>query len=238
MKNYRKIAEQISRDYHDYPGLIGIIWIGSAVFGINDSETDIDIRLLVNRSGKLNPMKQFTQNGVAVEVDEMDWHWLAENLAIDSDQRWLREKSVILYDPENKVADKFKESSELMAKQTKIQLWLYFKDAFYSHEIAKCFERNKQETAILYFYKAVDSILKFIFLYHNQPLPPFKWRWHFLTKDKLLPKETIANLKAILLESQSAQTKLKLLISVETQLQQMMIEKGYSPKQVKEHWRF
>lgn len=238
MKDYRKIAGKISCDYHDYPGLIGIIWIGSAVFGISDSQTDIDIRLLVNRSQKLKPMKQFNHNGIPVEVDKMDWQWLAENLAIDSDQRWIREKSVILFDPKNKITAKFKELSEFMAKQTKTQLWQYFKDTFYSHEIEKCLKRNNQETTALYFYKAVDSIIKFIFLYHNQPVPPFKWRWHFLVKDKLLPKETITNLKAILLESQPAQTKLKLLISVETQLQQMMIDKGYNPEQVKEHWRF
>lgn len=68
-------------------------------------------------------------------------------------------------------------------------------------------------------------------------MPPFKWRWYFLIKDRLLAKETIANLKAILLGVQSVKTKLKLLISVEIQLQQMIIDKGYNQKQVKEHWR-
>ena len=184
MKDYQKIAGQISQDYHDYPGLIGILWIGSTTFGIEDSEADIDIRLLVNSSQKSNPMKQFTQNGIQVEVDEMDWHWLTENVSPDSDQRWIREKSIVLYDPQKKITTKFKELSELMAKQTKIQLWQYFKDVFYSNEIEKCIKRNDQETTTLYFYKAVESILKFIFLYHNLPVPPVKWRWHFLTKDK------------------------------------------------------
>lgn len=238
MKDYRKITEQISRDYQSYPGLIGILWVGSSVFGIKDKEADIDIRLLVNRSRKLNPMKQFTQNGVVVEVDEMDWMWLTENLTIDSDQRWIREKSVVLYDPQNTVAAKFKELSELMAKQTKNQLWQYFKDVFYSNEIEKCIKRNDQETTVLYFFKAVESIIKFIFLYHNQPVPPFKWRRHFLTQNRLLPKEMITNLQAILLGIQPAQTKFELLISVETQLQQMMINNGYKKEQVKEHWRF
>ncbi len=238
MIDYQNLAVQIGRNYQNYPGLIGILWIGSTAFGINDQQADIDIRLLVNRSRKLNPMKQFSQNGVQVEVDEMDWQWLAENLAIDSDQRWIREKSVILFDPENKIADKFKELSELMAKQTKTQLWQYFKDVFYSNEIEKCIKRNDQETTALYFYKAVESILKFIFLYHDRPVPPFKWRWHFLTKDKLLPNKTIDELKDILLNTQTAETRLKRLISIEAQIQNLMIEKGSNPKQVKEHWRF
>ncbi|MDZ7587374.1 MAG: hypothetical protein U0946_06480, partial [Patescibacteria group bacterium] len=222
--NYKKLATKISQEYLNYPGLIGILWIGSTAFGIQDKEADIDIRLLVNHSNKKFPMKQFTENNIQIEIDEMDWQWLTENLAVDSDQRWIREKSVILYDPQKQITEKFQQLAALMETETKTQLWQYFKDAFYSNEIEKCLKRHDQETTNLYFYKAVDSILKFIFLYHNQPVPPLKWRWHFLTKNNLLPEEATLNLKSILLNSKSTETKLKLLISVEKQLQQLMIE--------------
>ena len=236
--DYQKLATKISRNYQDCPDLIGILLIGSTAFGIHDNQADIDIRLLVTRRQKINPMKQFTENGINVEIDEMDWQWLTENLSPDSDQRWIREKSIILYDPKKQIAEKFQQLAALMEKETKKQLWQYFKDAFYSNEIEKCLIRYDQETTNLYFYKAVNSILKFICLYHNQPVPPFKWRWHFLTKDQLLPKKTIIAIKSILLNSKPTETKLKLLISVEQQLQKLMIDKGYRKEMVKEHWRF
>lgn len=236
--NYQKLAAQISRDYQDYPGLIGILWIGSTAFGIHDNEADIDIRLLINRRNKINPMKQITENGVKIEIDEMDWQWLTENLKIDSDRRWIREKSIILYDPRKQIVKKFQQLTTLMEKETKKQLWQYFKNAFYSNEVEKCLKRHDQETINLYFYKAVDNILKFIFLYHNQAVPPFKWYWHFLTKDNLLPQKTLTVIKSILSGQKSPEDKLKLLISVEKQLQQLMIKKGYEKEMVKEHWRF
>ena len=236
--NYQKLASKISQDYLDYPGLIGILWIGSSSFGITDSQTDIDIRLLVNHQAKKFPMKQFTENNIQIEIDEMDWGWLTENLSVNSDQRWIREKSIILYDPQKQIAEKFHQLAAIMETETKTQLWQYFKDAFYSNEIEKCLKRHNQETTNLYFYKAVDSILKFIFLCHTQPVPPFKWRWYFLTKDHLLPKEAILKLKSILLTPKATETKLKLLISVEKQLQQLMIDKGFQKEKVTEHWRF
>ncbi|MFH0859325.1 MAG: hypothetical protein V1868_01785 [Patescibacteria group bacterium] len=236
--NYQELASKISRDYQDYPGLIGILWIGSSSFGIQDEETDLDIRLLVDHPDKKFPMKQFTANNVQIEIDEMNWGWLTENLAVDSDQRWIREKSIILYDPQKQITQKFQQLAALMDTETRKQLWQYFKDVFYSNEIEKCLKRQAQETTSLYFYKAVNSILKFIFLYHNQPVPSFKWRWHFLTKDNLLSQDTILDLKSILLTSKPIETKLKLLISVEEQLQQLMIEKGYPKEKVTEHWRF
>ena len=236
--NYQKLASKISQDYFNYPGLIGILWIGSSSFGITDSQTDIDIRLLVNHQAKKFPMKQFTENNIQIEIDEMDWQWLTENLAVDSDQRWIREKSIILYDPKKQISEKFHLLTKLMGQETQKQLWQYFKDAFYSNEIEKCLKRHEQETTNLYFYKATDNILKFIFLYHNQPVPPFKWCWYFLTKNNLLPKDIILSLKSILLNSKPTETKFKLLISVEKQLQQLMIDKGCEKEKVTEHWRF
>lgn len=46
MKDYRKIAAKISRDCYNYPGLIGILWIGSTAFGIHDNETDYRYSLI------------------------------------------------------------------------------------------------------------------------------------------------------------------------------------------------
>lgn len=238
MANYQKIAQAVARKYWDYPGLIGILWIGSSTFGLADKQTDIDIRLIVDRRNKLYPMKQSVKDTVDIEVDEMSWQWLTEDLNPDSDQRWIREKSVILYDPQNQISRKFNELSQLIAEQTKTQLWKYFKDAFYSNEIEKCSRRRDQETTNLYFYKAVDSILKFIFLYHNQPPPPFKWRWHFVNKDKLLSVKAVKTIKDILTANNSLAEKLKLLVVLEKYLQQLMLKKGFRKEMVEEHWRF
>ena len=179
----------------------------------------IDIRLLVNKSQKLNPMKQFTKNGIEVEIDEMNWQWLTGNLAVDSDQRWIREKSIILYDPQKQIAEKFLQLAALMKTETQIQLWQYFKDAFYSNEIEKCFKRYDLETTNLYFYKAVDSIFKFIFLYHNQPVLAIQVALAFLTKNKLLSSQTIKQLQEIILSSKPAEFKQQTLASIEKYLQ-------------------
>ena len=105
--NYQKLASKISQDYLDYPGLIGILWIGSSSFGITDSQTDIDIRLLVNHQAKKFPMKQFTENNIQIEIDEMNWQWLTDNLAVDSDQRWIREKVLFFTIPKSKSPKNF-----------------------------------------------------------------------------------------------------------------------------------
>lgn len=236
--SYQKIATAVSQEYHRHPGLIGILWIGSASFGIHDSQTDIDIRLLVKQSRKKFPMRQFKQEGMEVEVDEMSWQWLTKNQDIASEERWIREKGIILFDPKKKITSDFNRLAILMKKKAEKELWESFKSVFYSNDIEKCLKRNDQITTSLYFYKAIENILKFIFIFHGQPVPPFKWRWYFLASDNLLPKKTLDSINLILLNSKTAEIKLKLLIEVEKQLQELMIQKGFKKEQVLEHWRF
>ncbi len=236
--NYKNIADTISRKYRNHPDLIGILWIGSSSFGIKDNQTDIDLRLLVKQSQKMFPMQQFQQDGIEVEVDEMSWTWITENNKVDSEERWIREKGIILYDPHEEVAAKFKQLAAKMKIKAKTELWESFKSAFYSNDIEKCLKRNDIIVSSLYFYTAIDNILKFIFLFREQPVPPFKWRWHFLTKDKLLSKRSIDSIKEILLSAKPAVSKLKLLYGIEWEIQQLMIKKGYEKERVLEHWRF
>lgn len=236
--NFKTIAETVAQKYYNHPNLLGILWIGSASFGIDDNQTDIDIRLLVKNSRKKFPMRQFKQNGIEVEVDEMSWQWLMKNQAIDSEERWIREKGIILFDPKKQTTTDFNRLAMLMKKKAEKELWENFKSVFYSNNIEKCLKRNDQITTVLYFYKAVENILKFIFIFHGQPVPPFKWRWYFLIKDNLLTQETIDSMNSILLNSKSAEIKLNLLIKVEKQLQKLMIQKGFKKEQVLEHWRF
>jgi len=237
-RDYKSIAETVSQKYQSHSGLIGILWIGSASFGINDTHTDIDIRLLVKQSRKKFPMRQFKQDGIEVEVDEMSWQWLTKNQNIDSEERWIREKGAILYDPKKLVANKFNQLAKLVRKKAQAGLWESFKSVFYSNDIEKCLKRNDKIATALYFYSAIENILKFVFILHGQPVPPFKWRWHFLVKNKLLPQNTLASMNSILLPSKSLEAKLKLLVGVEQQLQQIMIDKGYKKEMVLEHWRF
>ena len=135
---YKNIAGAVSREYLNHPGLIGILWIGSASFGIHDSQTDIDLRLLVEQNRKKFPMQQFKKNGIEVEVDEMSWQWLMKNEAIDSEERWIREKGIILFDPKKQITTDFNRLAILMKKKAEKELWESFKSVFYSNDIEKC----------------------------------------------------------------------------------------------------
>src|SRR3989339_2011671 len=166
-RDYKSIAETVSQKYQSHSGLIGILWIGSASFGINDTHTDIDIRLLVKQSRKKFPMRQFKQDGIEVEVDEMSWQWLTNNQAIDSEERWIREKGVILYDPKKQVTEKFNQLALLLVKKSQAELWGSFKSIFCSNDIEKCLNRKDQINATLYFNTAIENVLKFIFVFHG-----------------------------------------------------------------------
>lgn len=236
--NYYSIAKKVSQEYQSHPGLIGILWIGSSSFGIEDKFADIDIRLLVGRPNKQFPMKQFTRNGINIEVDEMSWDWLMKNTAIDSEERWIREKSVILYDQQKKISKEFAGLKSKMKQLAKKQLWEQFKAIFYSNDIESCLKRNDLITSVLYFYNSIENIVKFVFIFNGEPVPPFKWRWYFLKKNHLLPEKTINFMNDILNSNESSKNKLNQLIDVEKQMQNLMIQKGYKKEQVLEHWRF
>ncbi len=66
----------------------------------------------------------------------------------------------------------------------------------------------------------------------------FKWRWYFLKKNQVLPTKTINFISNILNTNESPKNRLKQLIDVEKQIQNLMIKKGFKKEQVLEHWRF
>ncbi len=42
MDLYKNIALKVSKKYVNHQNLVGIIWIGSSTFGINDKDADMD----------------------------------------------------------------------------------------------------------------------------------------------------------------------------------------------------
>ncbi len=237
-KDYSLVAKEVGKEYESHPNLIGILWIGSSSFGITDRFADIDIRLLIDKSNKQFPMQQFVRHGINIEVDEISWDWLMKNHAIDSEERWIREKGVVLYDPHKRIAKRYTFLKRKMRVSTNRQLWEEFKDIFYSNDIENCLRRDDIVTSTLYLNRGIEKMLKFIFLFNEKPVPPFKWRWYFVRQDKILPSKITDLMEDIIKTSDSINNKLEKLISIEREFQKLMIAKGFPKEQVMEHWRF
>ena len=97
MNPYKALANIISSKYQSTPNLTGIIWIGSATFGINDDVTDIDIRLVCKKNNPPVIMEQFKTNGVKVEVAIMDQYWLLKKVNPAAKQAWIRQHAQLLF---------------------------------------------------------------------------------------------------------------------------------------------
>ena len=229
MSDYKNIAAKVSERYFNYPDLLGIIWVGSSSFGITDKLSDIDIRLIVNNSDKQSPMQQFEYEGIKIEVDEMSWQWLTENMDPDSDQRWIREKGVILYDPTKKLVETFSALEARLRECTKQAIWKSYKSLFSQYEVEKCITRRDFVTADLYVHKTIENLLKFIFLYRGEPVPPFKWRWYFAKKMKLLPASLIRQINS---------SQLPIPPAIEKYAKQLMLKQGYSEAMVNSPWLY
>lgn len=242
MKNktnkYSKIVKKISKDYYKTPGLLGIIWIGSATLGINDKHADIDIRLITSCNKKRIPMKQFNVNNIKVEVDEMSWNWLTEDKNIDSERFWIREKAIIMHDPNNKLFKTFKKINQNILKKYKDYLFSFYKDLFFDHEIELCLERRELETAQLYIFKSMEALIKFLFIYNKMPVPPFKWRVNFLKRQMFKQKKLVNDILRLFHSKLTVNEQLSLLLRIKKDIQKMMIAKGYNRQKVMEFWRF
>lgn len=238
MIDYKTIATKISERYSDYPDLLGIIWVGSSSFGIVDKLTDIDIRLIVDHTDKRSAMQQFVYDGIKIEVDEISWSWLTSDLNLDSDKRWIREKAIILFDPSKRLISTFETLKKKIYELNKQAVWQSYKSLFFEYEVKKCITREDLITASLYTYKAIENLLKFIYLYHNDAVPPFKWRWYFIKKNRLLSPMMIRQILQMLETRQTDNSRLLFLRTLEVYVKQLMLKKGYSKVMVDSPWLY
>lgn len=237
--DYKQLAKNIAMDYRGIGGLMGIIWIGSASFGIIDELSDIDIRLLTSSSSKSFPMKQFRVKGVKIEVDEMNWDWvLKDNNVIGSEQFWIREKAVILYDPNNQVQNAFTKTNNAIRFEYDAQLWELFKQTMMEYEVEKCVKRGDISTAMLYLNLIVDRALRFLLFYHDRLIPPFKWRNYFLNKNKAISIEMKKHICSLISCTTAFNNKILSIGKLERLFKELMIKKGFEPKKVEEYWRY
>lgn len=235
INRYRSIAEKVISTYRKPDSIVGIIWIGSSTYGIEDEFTDIDIRLLTKNTTKTHPMEQFVEDGVKVEVDEMSWAWITQRADLTSEQYWLREKAVILFDPEQIVKNTFQKLNAESAQKFDSVLWRLYKKIYTLQDIKKSIARREYIAASMYFYKTVDAFTQFIFVYHKMAVPTFKWRWYFLKQEKLFDVE---KLKAVLQMEHSIEESYGAVEELQKKARGMMLAKGYEKEKVAEPWKF
>lgn len=238
MRIYRKIAQELAEQYKNHSKLLGILWIGSSTYGIKDKHVDIDIRLLIKGNKKSNPMEQKVIKGVTIEIEEMSWQWLITDLNPDSEQYWIRSKAIILHDTSDVIKNTFLELDIKIKSAWREQLWNIYKDIIKDYEISKCIDRGELESATMYIHESLNTLLKFLFVYNNSPVPTYKWRWYFLKKSRYLSKTFLEKIRNILLSPIPLQSKQQLLKQIGEEVQAMMINKGYEAKMVRDYWRY
>ncbi len=232
--DYKSIASDVSKEYFNVPDLLGVIWIGSTSYGICDQLADIDIRLVCDDEDNEFEMKQFEKGGIKVEVDKATIQWLLQKTDPDTEQFWIREKAQILYDPQNMLKKKFIELNRCDKKTYKKILIRLYKELFQSYNFEKTTNRNDVITSWMLIFKALNALSKFCFIYHDKPVPTFRWRWYFIKKDKLLEPSLIKEIE--LFDSKNSQQTFSLLETIEQEARQMMLIKGYPEKFVKKPW--
>lgn len=233
---YSDLANKIALKYVDRKGIVGIIWIGSATFGVEDEFVDIDIRLLIDREEKYGPMEQFNENGVKIEVDEMSLNWLLSDTNFDSERNWIRTQAVILFDPGNKLKTEFDKVNKIALLGKVKLLWNVYQEIFNKYDIEKCLKRNQQMSGFMLINKTIDELTKFIFLVNDQPIPPLKWRWYFIEKLNLFDITLIE--KLVPNGINSLDQSLTVLAEVQTKCQKIMLDKNYPNDKVLEPWKF
>ena len=238
MTKFSEIAKSEAKKYYDYPNIIGILWIGSSSFGIEDDLADIDIRILVNNREKSQPMKQYEVSGIKVEVDEMSWDWLFSDTNLDSEQSWIIEKSVILFDFEGKVTKTLtKARTRLSETDNKKMLWENYAKLFCDYDLKKSLKRDQLLTSHIILSTFLDSLSKFIFLYKHHAVPPQKWRWFLIRKEKLFDLNNIDKLVELDPKTSFAEI-LSIIKNIQLNCQSIMLGLGFEKEKVSEPWKF
>lgn len=237
VNKYKNLVERVVQRYIKRPGLLGIIWIGSSTFGIDDKDVDIDIRLITDKKEKYIPMEKFKEKNIFFEVDEIDLNWiLEEETNLSSEQSWIRRKGIILYDPKNLIKTNFKKINKIEDVKREQLMWSVYTEIFNIYDIKKCLNRGENLAAYMFFNKTIDMLTKFIFLINDYPIPSFKWRYFFIKKYNLFDINEIENLIPTNLKKIDQQ--IDCLEKMQSKIQSLMIKKGYSKKRVMEPWKF
>jgi len=236
MPDYPTIATKVCQKYTHQINVLGILWVGSAAYGISDEFVDIDIRLVTQTSHK-QPMDQFKVDSVKIEVDSIDSSWLTSDLSKspDTEQFWIRDSSQILFDHDHHLEKLFKKLNHLPDQIWKNLEWQLFKSLFSSYDFHKSTKRNEFITSQMYVGRVLDTLSKFIFIYHHRAVPTFKWRWYFIKKDQLLDTNHINQLVRSVNNNDQ---QFHLLEEIEATAQELMKHHHWPEDQIKEPWRF
>ena len=238
MTSYKEIAKNEANKYHGYPGLIAILWVGSSSFGIEDELADIDLRILVKNDHKSQPMQQYKVANIKIEVDEMSMAWLLGNLTLDSEQAWIVEKSLLLYDPDGKTTLALTEAKSKLSKlDNKKILWNNYAQLYLHYDLEKSLKRDQVVTAHIILSDILDALSKFVFLSQNKAIPPKKWRWYMIRKEQLFDMDNVN--KLLRLDLANSLEKIDLLIrEIQKECQRIMLGLGFEKDKVIEPWRF
>lgn len=237
MNKYENLVKKVIQRYIKRPGLLGIIWIGSSTFEIEDKDVDIDIRLITDKKEKYFPMEQFDEDNISFEIDELDLGWiLQEETNLNSEQSWIRKKGIILYDPNNLLKTEFEKINKLENTNKEQLIWSVYTEIYNIYDIKKCLDRDEFMAAYMFFNKTIDMLTKFIFLINDYPIPSFKWRYFFMKKYNLFEVDKIENL--IPTNLKTINEKIDCLVKIQDEIQSLMIKKGYDKKRVMEPWKF
>lgn len=238
MTKYEEIARNEASKYYDYPGLLGILWVGSSSFGIEDEMADIDLRILISGRSKSRPMQQYKISNILIEVDEMRLDWLLNNTGPDSEQAWIIEKSIVLYDPDNKVVVALDKARKKLSKtDNKKLLWDNYCLLYSHYDLEKSLKRDQTITSHIILSNILDALSKFIFLYQNKAVPPQKWRWYMIRKDKLFDMDNVDKLTRLNLPN-SGEEMVLLIKEIQKEYQKIMLDLGFEKEKVMEPWRF
>jgi len=237
VNKYKNLVKKVVQRYINRPGLLGIIWIGSSTFGIDDKNVDIDIRLITDKKEKYIPMEKFDEENISFEVDEISLDWiLQEETNLNSEQSWMRKKGIILYDPNNFIKIEFEKINTIESDNREQLMWSVYTEIYNIYDIKKCLNRGEILAAYMFFNKTIDMLTKFIFLVNDYPIPSFKWRYFFIKKYNLFDINEIENLVPTNLNKLEQQ--INYLEKMQSKIQALLIKKGYDKKRVMEPWKF
>lgn len=179
-------------------------------------------------------MEQYKEGGISIEVEKLDKKLLLSDEGNPtSEWFWIREKGLILYDPQKKYKVLFAEKNKVEDHVYGELTWHAFKQLFNSYEYKKSSTRNQKIVAIEFVNKILKALSLFLFVYHKQPVPTVKWRWAFIEKQDLYDIKQID--KPVSLSPQNTEKIFEQLVAIENYAKRLVLKQGYPKKKLKSH---
>jgi predicted nucleotidyltransferase len=204
IEEFRRIAKKLASKISDYKGVAGIAFIGGLVRGFADSNSDLDIVVLLTKRDEglrkqLNGLASNEAKRHRVDLD-MEVHFLEDfrKRKWDEIDRWEFAKAETVFDPEG-------------AFKTLLREKLQLHKSFLTRRIVVCaeylkwyccpphenvgtvaeswMERGDMQSAHYCLNYCVDLMLKILFALNKEHLPAPKWRLFYSHKLKWLPKD-------------------------------------------------